>query len=134
MAGLSTDRLQAMNEMIMREKKHRIKHLNLKKQVEYPSYSRTMTGVDWIGLNPDPCRYRLERQERMCGNFFQSVRLPEKTIKTQSIKPESSAQIIGWGVNEGIPKNTLTQVEISAPSSRGTFRREMYKSSSHGIL
>jgi hypothetical protein len=144
MAGLSTDRLKALGEMIKREKKYQSKWFTVpdgyrQEQVQLNS-SPVHTSVEYIGTNPDPCRYHLDyleriHEEKKIPEFQKRIELAQRLaltkgegpVKTRPANPETSAQHVGWKICEReIPGGMITQKDISAPSVRGTLHRDMY--------
>ena len=153
MAGLSTERLKALNEMIRRERKFQMRW-NQEQQGEGAcgvvgdTNATLATSVDCIGSNPDPCRYHLDylqkrRAELAKPEHIRRLELLEKRKigqKSVVVKPqkeekaETCAQCVGWKIEERKIPMRITQVEISAPSVRGFLRKEIYRPNGAGVI
>jgi len=145
MAGLSNERLNALNEMIRHERKFQSRWLSSTAPgTENPDVVRT--SIEYIGMNPDPCRYHLDQQER----FRMQSGKPEFQRRAEILKqrqhslvhatssekssPETSAQVVGWKVDKwNDPGGQITQEDISGPSARGFLYRENYSTNWSGI-
>jgi hypothetical protein len=131
MAGLSTDRLRAMNEMFIKEKLyyHRLRPATISDNVEP---NTTKTSIDWVGLNPDPSKYRIELLERN-----RQCALRHSSNRTIAYKPTDKREKAVSSLRETVESthrfrlsarvNDISQAEISAPSTRGFLTREIYR-------
>jgi hypothetical protein len=147
MAGLSNDRLKALCEMIKKERNYQLKWSyrstdSIRHGSDIPSQCSppVRTSLEYIGTNPDPCRYHLDYVERLRNarrkpeyqKQFELIKSGvEKAdaphLKSAPKKLETSAQQVGWKIHEkDIPGGRITQNDISAPSVRGSLYRDMY--------
>lgn len=111
-------------------------------------YSRKMgtssveTGVEWIGFNPDPSRYHLELLERR-KRHREDLRITSSGL--EEIKPDlskeiyrrehsTSSQEYGRWLGRIRARRSLSHIEISGPSARGTIAREFYRSNINSCL
>jgi hypothetical protein len=138
MAGLGTSRLMAYAEMINRERRFQRGWMDCRLRSDIPNskVSESLsveTSVDWIGLNPDPCRYRLDYMDRRnlatdpgrTGPVEKLAHSHHPCIKEKS-KATTSASEIGRATNLKPSFPPITYVEISGPTARGTVSRQFF--------
>jgi len=93
------------------------------------------TSIDWIGLNPDPARYRfdlLEKKKRQSATlriypFTSKGDMSIQTRESNEINRGATNSEYGKWLGRFAPKHKLTYIEISGPSARGTIEREIYR-------
>lgn len=93
------------------------------------------TGIDWIGHNPDPSRYHLDMLERR-KKQSESLRTSafvindRKALDQQSVHKRcfrATSHDYGKWLGRVRPTRSLSYMEISGPSARGTIVREFYR-------